>query len=51
MKKKSLLPGDDLTRVRICAVFAVIPGTKKGNIPGVGMEGAAYGNGEKDGKV
>lgn len=51
MKKKSLIPGHDLTRGRVCTVFAVIPGTNKGCIPGVGMEGAAYGNGEKNGKV
>jgi hypothetical protein len=51
MKKMCMIPGDDLIRVRVCTVFAVIPGTKKGCIPGVGMEGAAYPNGEKNVKA
>ena len=51
MKKKSLIPGDYLIRVWVCTVFAGTPGPKKGNIPGVGMEGAAYGNGEQNGKA
>jgi hypothetical protein len=32
MKKKCLIPGDDLIRVRVSTVFVVIPGTKKGCI-------------------
>lgn len=53
MKKKSLLPGSDLARVRVCTVYDMLPGTKRDayEVWVLGMEGAAYGNGEKNGKV
>jgi hypothetical protein len=44
MKKKSLLPGNDLTRVWVCTACDMIPGTQRDTyeVWELGMEGAAY---------